>query len=272
MPIVSEKLWLMKKQLVTIGARPSQGKSSVAQNIAFDVAAQGKCVLFCTIEMTTMEVNERGFCWYSGVDNQHILKGRFDEYQKEYAEYTEFMDDKKLIVTEFGRNIREFHQGLDLITPVPDLVVIDHIGCIDGTKSELRDKIGHYLTQLRERAVNDDFCAIVCSQINRAANTDANKEPTVAHLKETADLEEKSDKVILLHYPYYYDQVNCARNDYTMILAKNRNGVVGKIPLRFVPEHYRFSDGTMSNADKTPEITRIETLFNGHAVQREEWT
>lgn len=269
MPVLSDALWLMRKELVTVGARPSQGKSSLMGSWGFDFSAQGIPTLLVTLETDVEAYLERGFAYYSRIDNRSLLKGGFKNYRHQYNEYSDFISKAPLIITSLGRSWKEFKKTYDRFEPKPRAVMIDYMQCISGSSSDnRRETIDEYLYNLRSLAIKDDFLAVVCSQISRASNTDANKAPGMQHLKESGKFEELSDKVLLLHYPYVYDEAK-SRNEYILIKAKDRNGPTGRVPLSFEPQYYRFSDGSIPEVKKTEEVRKYEAMFNGRAV--EEW-
>src|SRR3990167_11193215 len=80
---------LQKRKLTVIGARTSHAKTSFALQMAYDVASQGKEVLFLSLEMDKVDMLERLFCNIKRVDNYQLLTGNFEcDYQKEWEEFT----------------------------------------------------------------------------------------------------------------------------------------------------------------------------------------
>ncbi|MBE0479215.1 hypothetical protein IBX65_08925 [Candidatus Aerophobetes bacterium] len=84
--------------------------------------------------------------------------------------------------------------------------------------------------------------AFVClSQLSRNAEERTPPIPILSDLRESGDIEQSADVVILLWYPYRYDQTK-PQNELFVNVAKNRDGACGAFKLLFSPEHYRLED------------------------------
>ncbi len=77
-------------------------------------------------------------------------------------------------------------------------------------------------------------------------------------------LEEHSDAVLLCFWEHFYNSEK-PFNNYDIIIAKQRNGVTGKLRIKFFPQHYRFEEEVFNN----PELTKAQETFGGTFVERE---
>lgn len=253
LPVFDRVIWGLKtKELVVIGARTSQGKSSFVNQICLDFAKQGNPVLYLSLEMGVEEIIERMFCNVMGVDNFDLICGRYKSnpgISKKWAEFCmELVEMKMLITCGIGSTFEELLELVENINPTPKVVVIDYIGCISVKNREMREMMNEYIRQFRQLAIEKDFCGILVSQVNRGSD---GKEPSLGQLKETGVLEEHSDKCILL----YFDRDKEEERQYKIILAKNRNGRTGEHYVKFIPQYYQFREFDRERQDVSKNIT-----------------
>ncbi len=242
LPTLSNRLYgLRRRQLLTIGARTSMGKSCFALQLAYNCAKQGHKTYFFSLEMSAEELLERLFCQVGNVPN-HDLYHKPQEYKKQSEEFESFLQDLPLIITyKIGDTATDLNYVLEDL-PSPDVVIVDYIQAIKHMTSDRLSVVNDYILRFRELCVKKNFAGVLISQINRAAMEEKDRRPQLWLLKSSGVLEEHSDAVVLLHYPYFYsgyeDEINC----YEVILAKNRNGMIGTIRARFEPQYYLITE------------------------------
>lgn len=259
MPILNKKMWgVGRKKLTIIGARPSQGKSALAMQIAWDISQTNK-VLVLSLEQTVEESIERMFCNVQKVNNVSLLQGGFDRYQPEWEEFCVKANSANMIVTEsIGKTWQEIDYLINTLEEYPDLIVLDYIQCISTKGLKKLEAIDEYILHLRNLAIEHNFGIILCSQISRA-NVDGQKEPTLTGLKSTGYLEELGDKILLLHWEAHSNP-NADLNKFKIILAKNKGGRTGHLMVKFEPEYYKFSDSETVDDDN---VNEVKELFKG---------
>jgi replicative DNA helicase len=243
LPVLNKKIWGLKKQKLTlVGARTSHGKSAMALQMAYDIASQGKAVAYLSLEMYYTDLMERLFCLHQRVDNFELLTGKFDSYAKNWSEFKDSLKNTPLAISDcIGKTWKEVDDLVDGFGSKPELVILDYIQNISGGSVEMKSVIDEYIRHLREMAIHNDFAIVVCSQVNRTSQESSSKEPQLHQLKGSGFLEEHSDIILLLHWPYKYDEKK-PKEDYTMFVAKNRNGRTGYVNLKYTPEFYLFED------------------------------
>lgn len=231
---------LPKGNIILIGARPSNGKSVMALNIAYDLAIQGKNILFLSLEMTIPRLLERLFCLECSLHNYDLKEGLFANSQKvqeKFEMFSQMIKKSNFIASDMiGKNWIEIDHFLKNLDQKPDAVFIDHIQEITGP--DRKKSMDEYLNNMRIMCIRDNFALVLCSQINRLSQNEEAKTPQLHHLKGTGFLEESADIAILLHWPYHYDRSK-NKNYFEINIAKNRDGEPGYIKLRFEPHFYR---------------------------------
>lgn len=244
LPEVNKKIWgIHKRKLTLIGARTSQGKSAFALQIAHDLAIQGHPVLFLSLEMVVEDMIERLFCNVREINNYDLLSGNFEKYINDYVEFAQHCESVNLSITDFiGKTWQEIDTFLNKLSIKPAVIILDYIQTIAGfSTTRSKEMMDEYIRRFREMAIRHNFAGIICSQINRTYAEEENKEPQLHQLKGSGFLEEHSDVILLLHWAHKYDESK-PKEEYKLIVAKNRNGRTGYFKLRYIPEFYKFFD------------------------------
>lgn len=267
LPSLSSKIWgVQRGKLYVIGARTGIGKSAFTIQICFDLALQGKKVLFLSLESTIAEVIERIFCNRFSVDNFDLTCGKFDRYQEEWQKFEkELLGLKFLISDSIGRTMNEIQDIVDKMQEKPDILAIDYIQMIKNISKQKNEDIAEFVKFLRNTAVRNNMAVLLVSQINREGEGEM---PTLAQLKGSGVLEEHPDVVFLLHAKP--DDAGDIKK-YYFFVAKNRNGRIGKINISYLGKFYKFIDSVgepLSESEKSQQIKKIEMSFDGGAYEK----
>ena len=209
LPDLNRKIWGIRQGALTIvGARTSQGKSSFALQIAADLSSQGVPVWLLSLEMSVPSLLERLFCHMMSVDNYSVLSGqmKMDKgIQRKYLKFKEILQDSTLLITEgIGKSWEDIVQLIEAVGERPKVIIVDYVQNIAFKSGDTREIINDYIRRFRNLAIKHNFAGVLCSQINRGAEEQKNKEPSLAQLKETGFLEESADMVMLLHWQDFY--------------------------------------------------------------------
>lgn len=238
-------LWgIQRGKVVIIAARPSVGKSAFAVQLGRDVALQGKKVMFLSIEMTVSDITERLFCNSQKVNNADLLRGKHEKYEPFLGAFESELKSIKFVISDcIGHNWQDIDELLKSLVELPDVIIIDHINAIKSNGKNTKEGIDDYLTNIVEITKHKNICTIICCQINRDNQKDNDKTPQLHELKGSGNLEEAADVVIMLHWPWRYNQDNMdIFNKYQLIIGKNRNGMTGYLDIFYKPENYLFAD------------------------------
>ena len=275
LPEFNKLIWgIRPKALTIIGARTSQGKSSFALQIAYDLSASGKSVWLLSLEMDVPSLIERLFCHVMEVDNVSVLTGQFKMdkgIQQKYLKFKELMQDSKLVLTcGLGKTWEEIESVIETIKDKPDVIIVDYVQNIVMKSGDTRETINEYIRKFRNMAVTYGFAGILCSQINRGAEQQKDNEPSISQLKESGFLEESADVVMLLHWKAFYSGNTEGSSDYSILVAKNRNGKTGRFPIIYTPKFYRFTEkGTKpvgTFVEVSAEHKHIADIFGGRVT------
>ena len=240
---------LQRSDLVIIAARPAMGKTTLVTNLAYNVATIAKLpVLFFSLEMSKEQLIDRMLADASGVDSWNIRTGNLsdDDFSKiseamgEMAEAPIFIDDTPgLSVLEMRTKARRaaHDQPLGLIV-VDYLQLMQAVNTHNGNRVQEISEISRGL-KLIARELNVPLIAL--SQLSRAVESRTPPIPMLSDLRESGSIEQDADIVSFIYRPGYYEPDNPELQKITdLIIAKHRNGPVGKVQLYFHPERLRF--------------------------------
>ena len=233
-----------KTNLIVLAARPGIGKTSLALNIAHNVAVDhGHAVAVFSLEMSAMELCERLMCSQARVSSHKLRTSRLtgEEMAKlvtaagvlEKADI--FIDDSSdLNMFELRAKARRLFSK----TP-PSLIIVDYLQLMAGdSRAESRQQeVANISRSLKQLARELEVPIIAVSQLNRAPDSSASGEPHLSHLRESGAIEQDADLVLFL----YEDQSDPASKGVIKLkVAKNRHGRVGTVRLAFNREYTRF--------------------------------
>ena len=229
-------------ELILIGARPSMGKTSFAINIASyaGIYCQKK-VAFFSLEMPREQIALRMLCADAKVNMQSVRKGRLitDEWLKlaeslgPLSNSGIFIDDTAGLTPSMLRSrLRRMMMDHGL-----DLCVVDYLGLmrVEGRVESRQMEVSEISRQLKAIALELKIPLIACAQLNRAAANRAEKKPVLSDLRDSGSIEQDADVVLFLHREGYYDK-NKDPNVGEIVIAKQRNGPLGDIPVAWKPE------------------------------------
>ncbi len=230
-------------QLLMVGARTSRGKSALLLKMALDFSKRGARVLFISAEMTAIEMTDRMVAIESGL-------GIFKLTSRRVAEN---MERVVAVVSQLGRLTMQFSIGgvltierlmSDVDAVDPEIVIVDYVQRFRmADKSQNRAAFyGDVANDLKSMAMTRGVFVITASQLGRAVEFRDDKVPTLADLKESGGLEEAPDQVLLIHVPADPGADNRRIGEF--ILAKQRNGPIGKIAVAFTGDTTDFQEVT----------------------------
>lgn len=234
--------------LIIVGGRPSMGKSAFAQCVAEHAAKQGHGVLFITLEMTPESLMQRAIARTARVSADRLRKGMVLDH--EWTRISRAMAElSQLHAWTFGP-----------IGPTPgrikaavrklqregkcDLVVVDYLQLLtsESRPDQRYLEIGQYSRAFKWLALEFRIPVIVLSQLSRSAESTSDKRPTLQHLRESGNIEQDADLVLFLWREDYYKPETERKGITECIIAKQRNGPVGTVELRWNPEYVSFEN------------------------------
>ena len=240
-----------KGDLIIIGARPAMGKTTFAQNLAYNIASiNQKGVLFFSMEMAANEIVDRMISDVSGIDNWKMRTGNLsdEEFQKigdalgEMDELPIYIDDtSSMTIVELRNKARRAMHDHDI-----GIVIVDYLQLIQGSdryKGNRVQEVTEISRGLKILARELEIPVVALAQLSRSVTGREDPRPVLSDLRESGSIEQDADLVMFLHRPDYYRQNddNYEETHITeLLVAKHRHGAVGKIELYFHPELLRF--------------------------------
>jgi replicative DNA helicase len=241
-----------RSDLIILAARPSMGKTALALNIATNIAVrEKKSVLFFSLEMSAEQLVQRVLSAEARVDSTRLRSGYLEnkDWQKLLTGVDKLSHSKIWIEDTPGlsyTDMRAIARRLKAKEGV-DFIVVDYLQLISipfGQKQENRQStVAEISRNLKLLARELDVPVMTLSQLSREVEKRSDKEPVLSDLRESGAIEQDADIVAFIHRPGYYDRENEAiKNLAEIIIAKQRNGPVGKVKLTFIDQHTRFED------------------------------
>ena len=242
---------LQGSDLVILAARPSMGKTALALNIARNAAIEGNVpVALFSLEMAKEQLTERMLCAEARVDSNRLRGGflnpedwnRITEAASVLSEAPIFIDDSPDIsATSIRTKARRLKMDKGL-----GIVIIDYLQLMKGRiANERRDlEISEISRSLKLLAKELNVPVIALSQLNRKLEERADKRPQLSDLRESGALEQDADVVAFIYRDEVYnkDENNPNRGTAEIIIAKQRNGPTGFVPLAFLGQFTRFEN------------------------------
>ena len=240
-------------EMIVIAARPSMGKTALAMNIAEHVAINEKLpVAVFSLEMSSQQLVQRLLCSRARVNLQKVRDGFLGERDfpsltaaaSKLAEAKIFIDDSaSLTILELRAKARRLKAQQDV-----QLIIVDYLQLLRSTSRRAQDnrqlEISEISAGLKGLAKELKIPLIVVAQLNRQPEQRTGGKPRLSDLRESGSIEQDADLVGLLVRPEIYEEDEEARaekaGEAELIIAKQRNGPVGEIPLTFLKEFTRF--------------------------------
>jgi len=241
-------------EMIILAARPSMGKTSLALNFAehalFPKHGEPSACLVFSLEMSAAQLAMRLLCGRARVSMIRLRDGisTSEERQRLVAAADEiskaplWIDDSgSLNIMEVRAKARRLHGKHKL-----GLVVVDYLQLLSGTDSSVQreQQIAEISRGLKAMSKELELPVIVLSQLNRESEKEK-RAPRLSDLRESGSIEQDADVVFMLARPKDAgDEFQVAADRADLIIAKQRNGPVGTVPLTFIREITRFENYT----------------------------
>ena len=237
--------------LIIVAARPAMGKSALVCNIAENASVKhGRPVALFSLEMAEAELAQRFVASQARIKGEELRKGRVaEERWPKILEASQVLSNAPLWVDdssdvgmlEIRAKARRLHSqcegGLGLI-------IVDYLQLMrtDSRYDSRVTAVGELSRGLKILARELGVPVIALSQLSRAVEQrPGDKIPMLSDLRESGNLEQDSDLVVFIYRDDYYKREESERpGEADLIIAKHRNGAVGRVTLTFQPEYPRF--------------------------------
>ncbi|SPH21673.1 Replicative DNA helicase [Ascidiaceihabitans donghaensis] len=272
---------LHRSDLLILAGRPSMGKTSLATNIAFNVAkayrrgltadgtegaVDGGVVGFYSLEMSAEQLAARILSEASEIPSQQIRSGdmtegefrRFVDAAKALEACPLFIDDTPALpISQLAARARRLKRTHGL-----DLLIIDYLQLVRGTgRSENRvNEISEITMGLKAIAKELDIPVIALSQLSRQVENREDKRPQLSDLRESGSIEQDADVVMFVFREEYYkerekpgdhdleamaawqEEMERLHGRAEVVIGKQRHGPIGTVDLSFEGRFTRFGN------------------------------
>jgi replicative DNA helicase len=243
-------------EILTIGARTSHGKTVFATQLALEWLEQGKKVILFSNEHSREYVKVRMSSQYL---NKHtaddILEANVPDEEKEiYTKFWDYLDTLPLRIYDKGEG--KTLQGAQIAYQdfKPDIIIIDHIQMLkDNGGTDFRRIMNSFLNGIKSLVERNPVAVVLISQCSRRVAERRYFLPSLVDLKESGSIEDLSDIIFLLSWPWKSKQAihtldkkaqedDFGEQQFFVDIAKNRNGQTKCVEVRFNTEILKFQD------------------------------
>jgi replicative DNA helicase len=236
--------------LIIVAARPSIGKSALVCNIAENVATKHETpVAFFSLEMSEAELAHRFIASRARISNDRLRRGKVAERDwprvvkacNELESAPLWIDESSdLSLLELRAKARRLaaSEGGKL-----GLVIVDYIQLMraEDPRSNRVEQVGQFSRGLKILARELNVPVIGLSQLSRAPEQRPDKRPMLSDLRESGSIEQDADVVTFIYRDAIYNE-DADPSEAEFIVAKHRNGPIGKVDVVFLEQYPRFVD------------------------------
>ena len=251
-----------KSDLVIIASRPGMGKTAFALTMARNAAIEfDKPVAIFSLEMSSIQLVTRLMSSETEIPQEKLRKGTMEEH--EWAQLNAritplinaplYIDDTAaLSIFDLRAKCRRLKAHHDI-----QLIIVDYLQLMQGsqdTKGNREQEISSISRALKTLAKELDVPVIALSQLSRASEKrSAAAKPILSDLRESGSIEQDADMVLFIYRPEYYKiDVDESGESTTgvaeIMIAKNRNGPLKDIRIKFMSKYAKFMDADMEDA------------------------
>lgn len=244
-------------ELVILAARPSMGKTALAIQMGMYVARRGTPAAVFSLEMSAESLLQRAICSQARVDSHRWRSGWLNEGERRslrkatsivHGAPLHIDDTARISLPEVYSKIRKTNAERQSVGLRPiGLVIVDYLQLMEvsgGPGRSRNDDVSALSRGLKLLARELDIPVIALSQLSRASETrQGDFRPRMGDLRDSGAIEQDADVIGFIHRPEVYQR---DREDLKgvaeLLLAKQRNGPIGKVDLVFIHSQVRFEN------------------------------
>lgn len=239
---------LQRGELDIIAGRPSIGKTLFALNLADGLGANGYKTLLCELEMTEKSIGMRRLAFNAHIEIEKMKFGKLDEEErKKIAVVSDMLCGRNNMFTDCtpGQSLYSIRAKAKSIKHIEglDVIIIDHLNLMNIQRKETRDvAIGEVTRGLKILAKELDVCILLICQLSRAVEQRNDKRPMLSDLRESGNIEQDADMVMLLYRDEYYNRYTKEPGVMECIIGKHRNGRIGTLKFNYDEKYQKIGD------------------------------
>lgn len=243
-------------QLVIVAASTSVGKTMAMEQIAEANAKRGHVIAFYHLELSHQSMQDRCVARYSGIDTRRLREGwltpdverALDAIEPWYRNIT-LVQCPGWSAERIAADIARLHARGHC-----ELAIVDYLQKIPTPiirGGNYAQGVGQNVETLKTMAQNLDIPLVLGSQVNREYNARGNRRPTISDLRDSGEIEEKSNIVLMLHNPVAREDRN--EDDPTetieLYIEKSTDGPLGKVDLEHIKGRFLLASPVLENVD-----------------------
>lgn len=240
-------------EITILAARPSMGKTSLALSILRNVCVwdQKPAALF-SLEMPKMQVATNLLCNIARVDS-NLVRGAFfrQDQMKKMVDAAEllssaplYIDDSPTLTTmELRAKARRLHNQKGIEFLIIDYLQLMTASSLTAQREGRQVEVTEISRMIKSLARELEIPIIALAQLSRKVEDRPDRKPRMSDLRESGSIEQDADLILLLFREEYYKRDDESLKGLAqVIIAKNRNGPTGELPVRFQKEFTRFDN------------------------------
>ena len=243
---------LQKGDLIVVAGRPSMGKTTLAMNIAEHASIKSdKPILVFSLEMPGEALAMRMISSLGRIDQHKVRTGKLQpEDWDRLTHAVSMLSEAKLMVddspalspAELKSRARRVAKAKGQL----GLIVIDYLQLmqIPGFRENRTAEITEISRSLKTLAKELDVPVIALSQLNRGLEQRTDRRPQMSDLRESGAIEQDADIIIFIYRDEVYNSDSHDKGIAEVIIAKHRNGPIGKVRLTFLGQYTKFENFT----------------------------
>jgi replicative DNA helicase len=269
--LLDDLVLLKNTNLMLIGARPSVGKSAFATNLVKNFCKQGKHPLFVSLEMSKNEFMDRLVSNMADVEARKLKR----KEPKSNDEWRRIMIAKEKIrkfkFNFYDKGNMKIEQLTGLCRYLKkkgelDVLVVDYLQLLQSNqyKNQRTQQVGYISHQLKSLAMELEIPVIALAQLSRAGidNNGKPREPQLSDLRESGDLENDANMILMLHTDDV-DQHFKEKRFIKLFIRKNRDGTLGRIDYTYYGDFIKFEETTFNMDTRQWETVIQDDLDKG---------
>ena len=227
---VNKYTYISHGDYIIVGGRPSAGKTALTLQMMLRMAEK-ETVVYFSLETNKEKIFDRLICNFCEIPFADIKNGAMASYyEKINDDFPRFKALDLHVVEASGWTVEQIKsKALQLKATV---IMIDYLSLIQGNGNSTYEKVSNISIALHTMAQRTKIAVIALSQLSR----EGKNAPDMTSLRESGQIEQDADCILLLHT---VEQDN-PHSDRELIIAKNKEGQTGKIPLTFKGEYQKF--------------------------------
>lgn len=263
---LDNKLTVDKGSMCVIAARPSMGKTTLLQNILKHISEtqEGRAVFF-SLEMPKIDIYKRMASNQASIHMSKIFTDaglNEDEWQRLMANINFLENSNSIIDDRSALTVGQMRATLNRVRQrhgKVSAIFVDYIQlmkCTDRNVKNRTEEVGSISGGLKGLAKEFNCPIFVLSQLNRSLENRPDKRPIMSDLRESGAIEQDADQIIFIYRDEVYNENTQDKGVAELIIAKQRNGPIGKVRVGFEGHYGRFTD-------LIPTYPEDEDVFGG---------